>query len=319
VKLRWVLVLAGALWLSTARPGSGAIWLIGATAVYGLAFTLARRVDRHPPLIVAAALDFAVIVALLVLYASPESPAPLLFVYLVVVLALAYGWPGVLLSLGAYVIGESALLLARAGATPDVAILVGRSGLLVFMAIVLGVLVARHDEIRARLARVMIHDRVTGLYNQTYFAQALEQIHKLATRGDWPYSVVVVQVDGLDRVSEVEGGASRDRLLRLLAVEAKGAIRSTDVVARTGPAEFAIALPETALPAAGEVARKVMHRMQDVEGRLELWAGAADVRPTRVDAFEDALHAAYAAASRAREGGDRLATLEVAEWRGEHL
>lgn len=306
VKLRWVVVVAGAVWLSAARPGPTAAWLVGWTAAYSIVLTLVYRVGRHPPMWVASVLDVTAITAFLILFGSPRSPAPLTFILIIVVLVLAYGWRGVLLSLGAYVIGEVAVFLTEPARAPDTTALLLRATLLGFVALVLGAVVARYEDARARLARVAIHDRVTGLFNRQYFAQALEQVHKLATRTGSPYSVVVVEASGMDDSTVAalgdEDTTAVGRELRMMANEIRSSLRSTDMVARTGEREFSIVLPETALPAAASVARKVMERMRSVDERAELLAGVADLRPTRRSAFEDALHAAYGAMARARTG-----------------
>lgn len=303
VKVRWALILAAATWVWLERPGLPTVWLLGAVAAYAAAFTLLRRLDRHPPLIVAGLLDMGATVWLLALEGSGVGLLPLLFAFPIIMLVLAYGWPGALLSLAGYLVGESALLVTDVGAPDPIEALVGRAAILVFVGLVLGVLVARHEELRARLARVMIHDRETGLYNRPYFAQALEQVHKLAVRGGWPYSIIVIEVVKPEPRSPRGAWSTADRAFREMATRARSCLRSTDVVARTGDREFAIALPETALPNAETVAQKLMTAMADAADGIEFAVGVADLRPTREDAFEDALQAAYAALVEAREGG----------------
>lgn len=319
VKLRWALILAGAIWIWLERPGGRVVLLLAAAAAYAAVLAVLRQIERHPALMATGLADAFLIIGLLILDPAADTLTPLLFVFPVAVLTIAYGWSGAALSLGGYLVGEGVLLIPDVGAGLEIAPLLARAATLTFVGSLLGFLVSRHAKARLRLAGVMIHDRVTGLYNRQYFTQALEQLHKLALRGGWPYSVVVIEVRGPTPGSAGRGPWSdADQTLRPLAARVRTLLRSTDLIARTAEREFVIALPETGLPDAEVVARKLMEGLGETVPGVELSVGIADLRPTRASGFKDALQAAYAALAEARPSGrSELVTVHTDEWKEE--
>ncbi len=313
VALRWLLILGGTLWYFL-RPESdvAAGWMLGGAAVYNAVLTALWRLGRHPPLVLTSLLDLAAILTLLILF-GPQSHPIYLFGLLALVLTVAYGWPGVALALGGYLIGEGALLVTEPSTSPDLAALLLRAGSLAIAASALGVFVVRFETLRGHLADATISDRVTGLYNRHYFLDALEHIHRLAIRGQRAYSVVMIDTKELDAVIKDKGPLAGDRLLRMMGAEARAAVRSTDLVGRVGKDEFAVALPETGLPGAEIVARKLHDRLRQVSGGLGVAVGVADLRPTWQSPFDEGLRAAYAALMLAKaESGDRVVTKTAA-------
>jgi hypothetical protein len=57
--------------------------------------------------------------------------------------------------------------------------------------------------------------------------------------------------------------------------------------------------------------------MRSVDERADLLAGVADLRPTRRNVFEDALHAAHGAVARARGGAGEVVTVSANPISGE--
>ena len=305
VWLRWVLILVGAIWFYVDPPDIvHAVWVLLGAAAYSVVLTVLLRLERHPPLAAVSVLDLLTLVSLLALRSEVGSEAFIVFGFLVLVLTLAYGWAGVALSVAAYVIGESAVSLIRPEAQLDLETVIVRAGFLIVLAVVLGALVERYEGLGERLARVSIHDRVTGLYNRHYFAEVLEQIHKLAIRGGSTYSVLVIDIGGLDTINKEQGWTAGDRLLRTIGVEARAAIRTTDVLGRVGEGAFAMALPETVLGAAEKVAKKLQDRLRPIAAGRGITIGVAAVSPTWKNGFDDGVRAAFAAVERAKPGGD---------------
>ncbi len=313
VALRWLLILGGTLWLYLHEESDVATaWMLGGAAVYNAVLTALWRLGRHPPLALTSLVDLAAILTLLILF-GPQSHPIYLFGLLALVLTLAYGWPGVALALGGYLIGEGALLVTEPSTSPDLAALLLRAGSLAIAASALGAFVVRFETLRGHLADATISDRVTGLYNRHYFLDALEHIHRLAIRGQRAYSVLMIDTKELDAAIKDKGPLAGDRLLRMMWAEARAAVRSTDLVGRVGKDEFAVALPETGMPAAEIVARKLHDRLRQVSGGLGVAVGVADLQPTWQNASDDGLRAAYAVLTQAKaESGDRVVTTTAA-------
>ena len=60
-----------------------------------------------------------------------------------------------------------------------------------------------------------------------------------------PATIVLVELDGLDRLVATLGAAAGDRVLAATAATIRSEARTTDTVARLGPHRFGVLLPET--------------------------------------------------------------------------
>jgi diguanylate cyclase (GGDEF)-like protein len=86
-------------------------------------------------------------------------------------------------------------------------------------------------------------DPVTGLYNRGYLDLMLRREFQAATRGEWPLSVVFIDLDCLKGINEAYGQEAADSVLVTTAKSIASVARDTDCVARYGGAEFVIVLP----------------------------------------------------------------------------
>ncbi len=111
---------------------------------------------------------------------------------------------------------------------------------------------AREDALR--LSRF---DLLTGLHSRAFLAASLDQEIRRAARTGRPFSLLLVDLDGLKAANDRYGHDSGDRLLRAVAEVLHGDVRVTDVAARYGGDEFVLLLPETEISGAALVADKV--------------------------------------------------------------
>jgi diguanylate cyclase (GGDEF)-like protein len=87
----------------------------------------------------------------------------------------------------------------------------------------------------------------------------------------FPLSVVVVDIDYFKKINDNYGHDVGDRVLIKLATLMKKAIRSTDVVSRTGGEEFLILYPKTSLSVAVKLAEKIRVEIEKspfIEGNI---------------------------------------------------
>ncbi|MDR7868989.1 MAG: PAS domain S-box protein [Sporomusaceae bacterium] len=94
----------------------------------------------------------------------------------------------------------------------------------------------KHSE--AQLEFLSMHDPLTGVYNRTFFEDAMRKVAWQDKRG---VAILVCDVDGLKLINDTLGHRAGDDLLRVVA----GGLRTTvvsgdDIVARIGGDEFAV-------------------------------------------------------------------------------
>lgn len=86
------------------------------------------------------------------------------------------------------------------------------------------------------------HDQLTGLYNRRFME---EELKRLDTERNLPFTIVMLDVNGLKLTNDAFGHVLGDNLLKKIADSLKKLCRSDDIVARLGGDEFIILLPKT--------------------------------------------------------------------------
>jgi diguanylate cyclase (GGDEF)-like protein len=96
------------------------------------------------------------------------------------------------------------------------------------------------DPVQRDLYRSIRTDPLTALLNQRSFvAEATRHMVRL-DRDDLPGTLMLAEVDNLENVCLLFGPDGSDQVLRRAAMLLQAAVRPTDLVARTGDAEFAV-------------------------------------------------------------------------------
>ncbi|MGI8685988.1 MAG: diguanylate cyclase [Acidimicrobiales bacterium] len=96
-----------------------------------------------------------------------------------------------------------------------------------------------------RLRQQAATDALTGLLNRRAFDEALTQEVERASRYRRPFSVAMVDLDGLKTINDRDGHPAGDAALVALATAIRGSLRASDRAYRVGGDEFVILLPET--------------------------------------------------------------------------
>ncbi|WP_242051456.1 GGDEF domain-containing protein [Nostoc sp. FACHB-280] len=118
-----------------------------------------------------------------------------------------------------------------------------------------------------RLART---DALTGLHNRSFFLELVNlEIHK-SLRHQEPITIAYFDVDNFKFINDQFGHSVGDRLLCLVAENAKNNLRKIDVIARLGGDEFAILLPRTGYDAS-EIVLQRLHRTLSSVMQAENW------------------------------------------------
>jgi diguanylate cyclase (GGDEF)-like protein len=118
-------------------------------------------------------------------------------------------------------------------------------------------------------ARQYAFDALTGLLNQPRLSDRLRQELVAAKDQDWPLSVALLDVDGLQQINESCGHSVGDQVLVALARLLSGNIRRQDVVARYEDDEFALLLPASGVKAASDLIERLLGLVRNWEPVLE--------------------------------------------------
>lgn len=155
-------------------------------------------------------------------------------------------------------------------------------------------------------------DELTGLLDQPAFARLVATEDLRIQRYQRPATVVIFELDGLDRLVDRLGPEAADRVVPALADTMRRLARVTDHLARLAPGRFGVLMPET-----DEIA--AINYVERVRRACELWlesgaialslaAGWADSTgdPTLLEAQRVATDRMYAELRReARKTADR--------------
>lgn len=108
-----------------------------------------------------------------------------------------------------------------------------------------------------RLEFLAVTDGLTGLYNQRFFRERLEEEFERARRYSLPLSCLILDVDDFKRINDRYGHLAGDTVLREIAVRTSQMVRKSDILARYGGEEFVVILPQTELEGARAEAERI--------------------------------------------------------------
>lgn len=142
-----------------------------------------------------------------------------------------------------------------------------------------------------------LRDELTGLYNLRGFMLLAEQSLRLSQRSHMPFSVLFVDVDNLKQINDQKGHAEGSRLLVETAAFLQTHFRDSDVVARIGGDEFAVAghFSSGALHAAEERLELQVQAAPPDRCRLSLSMGHVTADAHHLEKLQDLLDRADAA------------------------
>jgi diguanylate cyclase (GGDEF)-like protein len=107
-----------------------------------------------------------------------------------------------------------------------------------------------------------LRDSLTGLYNRGYLDLMLRREFQAATTGNWPLSVVFLDLDRFKGINEAYGREAGDSVIITTAKSILSVARDSDCVARYGGKEFVIVLPGLASPGAEIFCQRLITRLR---------------------------------------------------------
>jgi diguanylate cyclase (GGDEF)-like protein/PAS domain S-box-containing protein len=122
-------------------------------------------------------------------------------------------------------------------------------------------------EAEAQIAFLAFRDRLTGLPNDTMFAEVAEMALARARRNDRAAAVLFVDVDRFKLVNDSVGPEGGDALLQRISERLRSAMRDTDTLARRGGDEFLVLLADLERGEVGEMSAPLLFA-ESVAGRM---------------------------------------------------
>jgi diguanylate cyclase (GGDEF)-like protein len=128
-------------------------------------------------------------------------------------------------------------------------------------------------------------DHLTGLANRREFERVMEREVALAERHNRRLSLMMIDLDNLKRINDRLGHSAGDSALKLVAQQLLRVVRASDLCARVGGDEFSVAMPETDLDRARDVALRLSRAVDNADlglrapEHVEVSVGIAAWRP----------------------------------------
>ena len=101
-------------------------------------------------------------------------------------------------------------------------------------------------------------DPLTGLHNRRMFMELLNYETSRATRHDYPFCLLFIDMDNFKTINDRFGHTVGDNYLKEFAKMIRATVREGDFVARYGGDEFTVLMPETTSHQANETAARIL-------------------------------------------------------------
>lgn len=156
-----------------------------------------------------------------------------------------------------------------------------------------------HETQGADLLRI---DPLTGLLSRRNVEEHLEVVASSSRRLRTPFSVLVIDVDRIERVNRDYGRPAGDTVLRSVAQTISSRLRGEDVAGRRGGDQFLIVLPHTSLDGAWRLGDRIRQAVSD--------------RPVVLDDQRDVVVTVSVGCSEGYgdDAGDQVRRAQVALW-----
>ena len=158
-------------------------------------------------------------------------------------------------------------------------------------------------------------DTLTGLFNLRYLQRQIAQLLEVNKRYGQPFSVLLMDVDGLKRINDAHGHAAGDRVLMQVAMSLRRAIRTVDTPARLGGDEFCVLAPQQDAKGGRQLAERLSAAVREEvatpdEPPVSLSIGVVGC-PEHGEDAETLVDIADRAMYRAKAGGEQVALGEA--------
>jgi len=152
-------------------------------------------------------------------------------------------------------------------------------------------------------------DRLTGLYNRTFFEEALKSEASRARRYQSEFSLIFIDVDHFKNINDTHGHLAGDIVLKSIANLIQSEKRAEDIAARFGGEEIVLILPGTPKYSALIIAERIRQQIQAMEMTYEgrkvqvTVSGGVATFPLDTDRLSELVECADRALYRAKKKG----------------
>lgn len=134
-------------------------------------------------------------------------------------------------------------------------------------------LALHNASLHAEVERMVVTDRLTGLFARHFLDEQINQLQKKDPRG----ALILLDIDHFKQVNDTFGHQKGDRVLIQVADILRRSIRDTDIAARWGGEELAIYLPQADMHQACRVAERIRKRVcEETEPSVSISGGVAE-------------------------------------------
>jgi diguanylate cyclase (GGDEF)-like protein len=123
--------------------------------------------------------------------------------------------------------------------------------------------ITHRQMVMERLKELATTDSMTGLANYRRLIDCMELEIKRSERTKRPFSIVMLDLDGLKSINDTYGHLCGSRALCRVANALRSKCRATDLAARYGGDEFCLVLPETPGEGAANIAKRISDSLKD--------------------------------------------------------
>jgi len=122
--------------------------------------------------------------------------------------------------------------------------------------------VTERKEAEDRIEYMTYHDKLTGLYNRSFYEEVIDGFNSV---GQYPLSVLFIDVDKLKLINDAFGHKVGDKLLTTASEVIQGSCREEDLVFRWGGDEIIILLPNTEAEEREKIRERILTNGKEVE------------------------------------------------------
>jgi len=218
--------------------------------------------------LILAALSFIVITFLILFFDAVIEFWPLYFIPVLLAI-FSYGlWGGIVSAVAVdimtFILAYLKYSVGELATANFIAIAVGL-GIILLVGIVFGCFEKSRVSGEFSTEKLALVDRLTGLYNYSYFRDRLEEEKERSDRFGSKVSVALVNIDYFKSFNDKFGYSKGNQLLKKLAQICKEQVRAVDIPVRYGGGEFAIIMPNTGPQGANEVAERLRSAIEETE------------------------------------------------------